>query len=80
VCEINDPGHTCDEYLVLLVKSGLTGLLNKLVHLRTCLAGGPDCRFKCVTLGIRKVQLGRVKCVHADPLQCNGMGFKCVTP
>jgi hypothetical protein len=24
VCEINDPGHTCDEYLVLLAKSGMT--------------------------------------------------------
>jgi hypothetical protein len=24
VCGINDPGHTCDEYLVLLVKSGMT--------------------------------------------------------
>jgi hypothetical protein len=32
------------------------GLLNKLVHLGTCLAGGADYRFKCVTLGIRKVQ------------------------
>jgi hypothetical protein len=24
VCGINDPGHTCDEYLVLLAKSGMT--------------------------------------------------------
>jgi hypothetical protein len=24
MCEINDPGHTCDEYLVLLAKSGMT--------------------------------------------------------
>jgi hypothetical protein len=24
VCEINDHGHTCDEYLVLLAKSGMT--------------------------------------------------------
>jgi hypothetical protein len=24
VCEINDPGHTCDEYLVLLTKLGMT--------------------------------------------------------
>jgi hypothetical protein len=24
VCGINDPGHTCDEYLVLFTKSGLT--------------------------------------------------------
>jgi hypothetical protein len=26
VCEINDPGHTCDEYLVLLAISGMTSL------------------------------------------------------
>jgi hypothetical protein len=58
----------------------LNGLLNTLVHSGTCLAGGTDYRFKCVTLGIRKVQLGRVKCV--TPTHCNetGMGFKCVTP
>jgi hypothetical protein len=24
MCGINDPGHTCDEYLVLLAKSGMT--------------------------------------------------------
>jgi hypothetical protein len=24
VCRINDPGHTCDEYLILLSKSGTT--------------------------------------------------------
>jgi hypothetical protein len=24
VCGINDPGHTCDEYLVLLAKLGMT--------------------------------------------------------
>jgi hypothetical protein len=30
MCGINDPGHTCDEYLVLLVKSGMTG-----VHVHT---------------------------------------------
>jgi hypothetical protein len=24
VCEINDPGHTCDEYLILLTKLGMT--------------------------------------------------------
>jgi hypothetical protein len=24
VCGINDPGHTCDEYFILLVKSGMT--------------------------------------------------------
>jgi hypothetical protein len=24
VCGINYPGHTCDEYLVLLAKSGMT--------------------------------------------------------
>jgi hypothetical protein len=23
VCEINDPGHTCDEYLVLFKKSSM---------------------------------------------------------
>jgi hypothetical protein len=45
------------------------GLLNKMVQSRTCLAGGADYRFKCVTPGIRKVQLGRVKCVHANLLQ-----------
>jgi hypothetical protein len=38
-------------------------LLNKLAHSGTCLNSGADYRFKCVTLGIRKVQLGRVKCV-----------------
>jgi hypothetical protein len=31
-------------------------LLNKLVHLGTCLAGGVDYRFMCVTLGIHTVQ------------------------
>jgi hypothetical protein len=35
-------------------------LLNKLVHSGTCLASGIDYRFKCVTLGIQTVQLGRV--------------------
>jgi hypothetical protein len=50
------------------------GLLNKPVHSRTCLAGGGDYRFKCVTLGIHKVQLGRAKCVHADPLQLDRDG------
>jgi hypothetical protein len=55
-------------------------LLNKLVHSGTCLAGGTDYMFMCVTLGIRKVQLGRLKCV--TPTHCNaiGLGFKCVTP
>jgi hypothetical protein len=50
------------------------------VHSGTCLAGGANYRFKCVTLGICKVQLGRVKCV--TPTHCNatGMGFKYVTP
>jgi hypothetical protein len=47
-------------------------MLNKLVHLRMCLAGGADYRFKCVIMGIRKVQLGTVKCLHADPLQRDG--------
>jgi hypothetical protein len=28
VCGINDPGHTCYEYLVLLVKSGMTPCLH----------------------------------------------------
>jgi hypothetical protein len=37
-------------------------------------AGGTDYRCKCVTLGIHKVQLGRVKCVHVDPLQRDGNG------
>jgi hypothetical protein len=50
------------------------GLLNKLVHSRTCLAGGGDYKFKCVTLRIHKVQLGRAKCVHADPLQLDRDG------
>jgi hypothetical protein len=49
-------------------------LLNKLVHSGVCLAGGMDDRFKCVTLRICRVQLGRVKCVHANPLQCDGDG------
>jgi hypothetical protein len=52
------------------------GLLNKLVHSETCLACGTDYKFKCVTLGIHKVQSGRVKCVtptHGSP---TGMGFK----
>jgi hypothetical protein len=44
------------------------------MHPGTCLASGVDYRFKCVTLGIRKVQLGRVKCVHANPLQREGDG------
>jgi hypothetical protein len=30
-------------------------LLNELVHSGTCLAGGADYRFKCVTWGIYKV-------------------------
>jgi hypothetical protein len=50
------------------------GLLNKLVHSETYLVGGTDYRFKCVTLGIRKVQLGRVKCVHTDQLKRNRDG------
>jgi hypothetical protein len=54
------------------------GLLNKLVHSETC--PGVDYRFKCLTLGIRKVQLGRVKCVHVDHWNVMGMGFKCITP
>jgi hypothetical protein len=44
-------------------------LLNKLVHSGMCLASGAGYRFKCVTLGICRVQLRRVKCVHVDPLQ-----------
>jgi hypothetical protein len=27
VCEINDPGHTCDEYLVLLTKLAMEWML-----------------------------------------------------
>jgi hypothetical protein len=70
-----DPRTTCATTCLIW-----NDLLNKLVHSRTCLAGGANYRFKCVTLGIRKVQLGRVKCV--TPTHCNatGMGFKCVTP
>jgi hypothetical protein len=34
----------------------------------------------CVTLGIRKVQSGRVKCVTLTHYIATGMGFKCVTP
>jgi hypothetical protein len=30
VCGINDPGHTCDEYLVLLAKSGMTEVVTEL--------------------------------------------------
>jgi hypothetical protein len=37
-----------------------TGLLNKLVDSKTCLAGGVDYNFKCVTLVIHMVQSGRV--------------------
>jgi hypothetical protein len=29
VCGINDPGHTCGEYLVLLTKSRMTGHLEE---------------------------------------------------
>jgi hypothetical protein len=47
-------------------------VLNKLVHSGMCLAGGVDYMFKFVTLGICTVQLRRVKCVHADPLQRDG--------
>jgi hypothetical protein len=54
--------------------------MNKLVHSGTCLAGGTDYRFKCVTLGIRKVQLGRVKCVTLTHSNTMGVGFQCVTP
>jgi hypothetical protein len=36
------------------------GLLNKLVHSGTCIAGGVDYGFKCVTLGIHTVQSRRV--------------------
>jgi hypothetical protein len=54
--------------------SAWNGQLNKLVYLGTCLAGGADYKFKCATLGICKVQLGIVKCVHSNPLQCDGDG------
>jgi hypothetical protein len=56
------------------------GLLNKLVHSGSCLAGGMDYRFKCVTLGIRKVQLERVKCVTLTHYNATGIGFNCFTP
>jgi hypothetical protein len=39
-----------------------------------------DYRFKCVTLGIYKVQLGRVKCVTQTHCNMTAMGFMCVTP
>jgi hypothetical protein len=55
-------------------------LLNKLVHSGTCLAGGTDYRFKCVTLGICKLQTGRVKRVTPTHSSTAGMGIKCVTP
>jgi hypothetical protein len=38
---INDPGHTCDEYLVLLVKSGMTALLVHVISLVLLLFAGP---------------------------------------
>jgi hypothetical protein len=31
VCGINDPGYTCDEYLVLLAKLGMTARLSMLI-------------------------------------------------
>jgi hypothetical protein len=49
-------------------------LMNKPVHSRMCLAGGVDYRFKCVILGVCKVQLGRVKCVQPDPSLHDGDG------
>jgi hypothetical protein len=55
-------------------------LLNKLVQSGTCLAGGMGYMFKCVTLGICKVQSARVKCVMLTHCSMTGMGFKCVTP
>jgi hypothetical protein len=44
-----------------------------LVYSGMCLAGGADYRFKCGTLGMRKVQLGRVKC--GTMTHCNVMGM-----
>jgi hypothetical protein len=55
-------------------------MLNKLVQSGTCLVGGADYRFKCVTLGICKVQSETVKCVTPTHCSAMGMGFKCVTP
>jgi hypothetical protein len=52
----------------------------KLVHSGTCLAGGADYRFKCVTLKICKVQSRGVKCVTSTHCSATGMGSKCVTP
>jgi hypothetical protein len=54
-------------------------LLNKLVHSVPCIAGGTDYMVNCVTLGILKVHLVRVKCV--TPTHCNMMvmGFMCIT-
>jgi hypothetical protein len=35
VCGINDPGHTCDEYLVLLAKSSMTDSNDDLIFLES---------------------------------------------
>jgi hypothetical protein len=72
---VDPPMTTCDATC-----SVWNGLLNKLVHSGTCLASGADNRIKCVTLGIRKVQLRRVKCVTLTHCNVTVMGFKCVTP
>jgi hypothetical protein len=45
------------------------------VHLGTCLGGGADEKVKCVTLGIHKMQSGRVKCVTLTHYNVTGMGF-----
>jgi hypothetical protein len=60
--------------------SGMEWLLNKLVHSGMCVASGANYRFKCVTLGIRKVQSGSVKCVTLTHCSATGMGFNCATP
>jgi hypothetical protein len=54
-------------------------LLNKLVNLGMCLAGGTNDRLS-VTLGIRKVKWGSVKCGTLTHCSVTGIGFKCVTP
>jgi hypothetical protein len=54
VCGINDTGHTCDEYMVLLVKSGMT-----------CNAGGHDacCRWSVDFWGLWCWSVAEVGCI-----------------
>jgi hypothetical protein len=55
-------------------------MLNKLVYLGTCLAGGTDYRFKCDTLGIYIVQLTRVKCGTLTHCNASWMGLSVALP